>query len=121
MSAQRSSTPVVKRTARRSIQTGGWTIDPVGYTLKHRGQLVWLSLKEFALLLYLASHPDRVVTRSELLRQIWGAESFGGTRAVDLHVQRLRRKLEREGDVLIRSAGAGRYQFGGYEGFEEER
>ena len=108
-----------KRVGRQPIRVGGWTIDPVGYTLMHRGQPVWLSLKEFGLLVLLASQPDRIFTRAELLKELWRAEPYGGTRTVDLHVQRLRRKLERQGDVLIRSTGVGRYQFAGYELFEE--
>lgn len=56
-----------------------------------------LAPKEYDLLVLLLSHPERVFTRDELLDRVWGMEYAGGTRTVDTHIQRLRKKL---GDPL---------------------
>lgn len=50
--------------------------------------------KELELLHYLASHPNQVFTREQLLEQVWGYDYFGDSRTVDVHVKRLREKLE---------------------------
>ena len=57
------------------------------------GQRVELTAQEFALLLALLESPDTPISREELLRKAWGYQSMGETRTVDVHVQRLRRKL----------------------------
>ncbi|MGZ4386192.1 MAG: response regulator transcription factor [Gaiellaceae bacterium] len=61
------------------------------------GERVMLSVKEFELLVKLASEPARVFGREELLREVWGYVSLGCTRTVDSHASRLRRKLSRPG------------------------
>ena len=53
-----------------------------------------LRFKEYKLLRLLASNPGRVYTREALRSQIWGYEYFGGTRTVDVHIRRLRSKIE---------------------------
>jgi len=60
-----------------------------------------LTFKEFELLKFLAQHPKRVFTRSQLLQEVWGYDYFGGTRTVDVHVRRLRAKLGSENEALI--------------------
>ena len=50
--------------------------------------------KEFELIYYLASNPNKVFTRDVLLNKIWGYEYFGDSRTVDVHIKRLREKLE---------------------------
>lgn len=57
------------------------------------GMLLELTPKEFDLLALLATNPERVYTRDQLLDLIWGMEYFGGTRTVDIHIQRVRKKL----------------------------
>jgi DNA-binding response OmpR family regulator len=59
---------------------------------------VVLSGKEFELLVKLASDPQRVFTKEELLRQVWGFRSLGRTRTLDSHASRVRRKLQAAGD-----------------------
>ena len=61
------------------------------------GRFVYLSQKEFELLLTLAREPDRVFTKAELLRDVWGYRVTGRTRTVDSHASRLRRKLRQAG------------------------
>ncbi len=62
-----------------------------------RGHDVALSQKEYALLVKLASDPDRVFTREHLLRDVWGYRHFAPTRTVESHASRVRCKLEAAG------------------------
>jgi DNA-binding response OmpR family regulator len=73
------------------------------------GREVELSAKEFALLVKLASGPDRVFTREQLLRDVWGFRSLGRTRTLDSHASRLRRKLAAAGagEVVVNVWGVG--------------
>ena len=67
------------------------------------GRQVELTLKEFELLVYLMENQTRVVTRDELLNQIWGYEYDGETRTLDMHIRTLRQKLGEEGGACIRT------------------
>ena len=60
------------------------------------GQLVTLTSKEFKALAYLITNPRRVISRDELLNEVWGYENYPCTRTVDNHILRLRKKLEPE-------------------------
>jgi DNA-binding response OmpR family regulator len=64
------------------------------YAAHRGGRLVEMTRKEFALLRFLASREDTVVTRDELLNRVWGVGSYPLTRTVDNHVSSLRAKLE---------------------------
>ena len=64
------------------------------YELKVDGKVVDTPPKELELLYHLASNPNRVYTRDQLLDEVWGFEYYGDSRAVDVHVKRLREKLE---------------------------
>jgi two-component system response regulator VicR len=64
------------------------------YEAQREGRPVELTRKEFALLRFLASREDTVVTRDELLNKVWGFESYPLTRTVDNHIASLRAKLE---------------------------
>ncbi len=70
------------------------TIDKQAYDLVIGGKRVDAPPKEIELLYYLASSPNRVFTRAQLLDDVWGFDYFGDTRTVDVHVKRLREKLE---------------------------
>ena len=61
-----------------------------------------LTLKEYELLVYLMEHQTRVVTRDELLNQIWGYSYDGETRTLDMHIRTLRQKLEKKGAPVLR-------------------
>jgi DNA-binding response OmpR family regulator len=67
------------------------------------GRALNLTLKEFDLLFLLLQHFDRVFTRDELLELVWGIEYIGGTRTVDIHIRRLRQKLGKPYDSLIKT------------------
>ena len=75
-------------------------IDKQAYDLVIRGKRVDAPPKEIELLYYLASSPNRVFTRAQLLDDVWGFDYFGDTRTVDVHVKRLREKLEGVSDKL---------------------
>ena len=64
------------------------------YELKVDGKVVDTPPKELELLFHLASNPNRVYTRDQLLDEVWGFEYYGDSRTVDVHVKRLREKLE---------------------------
>ncbi|WP_283673135.1 response regulator transcription factor [Butyricicoccus sp. Marseille-Q5471] len=70
------------------------TIDKQAYDLIIGGKRVDAPPKEIELLYFLASSPNRVFTRAQLLDDVWGFDYFGDTRTVDVHVKRLREKLE---------------------------
>ena len=69
-------------------------IDKQAYDLVIEGKRVDAPPKEIELLYFLASSPNRVFTRAQLLDEVWGFDYFGDTRTVDVHVKRLREKLE---------------------------
>ena len=64
------------------------------YELKVDGKVVDTPPKELELLYHLASNPNRVYTRDQLLNEVWGFEYYGDSRTVDVHIKRLREKLE---------------------------
>ena len=78
------------------LRTGRLEIDLTGRTVMLGGQPMDLTPKEFDLLVLLASHPGRVFGRETLLERVWGYDYLGDSRTVDVHVQRLRRKLEED-------------------------
>ena len=69
-------------------------IDMDAFELTVKGKKVDTPPKEMELLFYLASSPNRVYTRNQLLDEVWGFDYFGDSRTVDVHVKRLREKLE---------------------------
>lgn len=70
------------------------TVNMTRYELKVNGKVVDTPPKELELLFHLASNPNRVYTRDQLLDEVWGFEYYGDSRTVDVHVKRLREKLE---------------------------
>ena len=72
------------------------SINQTRYAATYHGKELDLPPKEFELLFFLASHPNQVFTREQLLDQIWGYEFVGETRTVDVHVKRLREKMPYE-------------------------
>jgi two-component system response regulator ResD len=69
------------------------SLDMNSYELRIRGKVVEAPPKELELLNCLASHPNRVYTRDQLLDEVWGFEYYGDSRTIDVHVKRLREKL----------------------------
>jgi DNA-binding response OmpR family regulator len=93
------------------VRSGELVIDEATYSARIRGVALDLTFKEFELLKFLAQHPRRVFTRSQLLQEVWGYDYFGGTRTVDVHVRRLRAKLGAEHEALIGTVRNVGYKF----------
>ena len=76
------------------IKAGDLTIDPIRCEAELGGRLLALTFKEYELLKLLATNKGKVFTREALLNEIWGYDYYGGDRTVDVHIRRLRSKIE---------------------------
>jgi DNA-binding response OmpR family regulator len=83
------------------LTVGALELDPAAREVRLRGRSIELSQKEFALLRALMAEPTRVMTKEELLRDVWGFRSLGTTRTLDSHACRLRHKLGADGDRFV--------------------
>ena len=92
--ARRLVEDAVDGTGEDVVKVGDLVINPANYEVSVSGRRVDLRYKEYELLLLMASNPGRVYSREALLKQVWGYEYLGGTRTVDVHVRRLRSKIE---------------------------
>jgi DNA-binding response OmpR family regulator len=88
------------------ISCGEVTIDPAKCEVAFRGRLVELTFREYELLKFLAGNKGKVFSRNALLDKVWGYDFYGGDRTVDVHVRRLRSKLD-ESDCIetVRNIG----------------
>jgi two-component system response regulator MtrA len=78
------------------LSLGALTIDPAGYSVYRQSVEIPLTVTEFRLLYELARHPGQVLTRDQLLESVWGYTYLGDSRLVDVHIQRLRAKVEED-------------------------
>ncbi|MGH3924604.1 MAG: response regulator transcription factor [Pseudonocardiaceae bacterium] len=85
----------------------GLKIDVAGRTVEVQEEPIRLTTREFDLLLFLVTHPNRVFSRAELLRQVWDYDFEGYDRTVDAHVARLRKKLGSPGEWIETAWGTG--------------
>ena len=90
----RRSSGVVPEKRVRRVSYDKLVIDMDSFELVVDGKKVDTPPKEMELLFYLASSPNRVYTRNQLLDEVWGFDYFGDSRTVDVHIKRLREKLE---------------------------
>ena len=91
----------------------GLTVSLKEYDVHYDGKRLEMPPKELEVLYFLASHPNQVFTREQLLNQVWGFEFFGDSRTVDVHIKRLREKLadsEKYGWTIYTVRGVG-YKF----------
>ncbi|MSS73210.1 MAG: response regulator transcription factor [Candidatus Latescibacteria bacterium] len=93
------------------VKVGDILINVTRYEVRVRGAPIELTLKEYELLKYLVINRGRVFTRSDLLSQIWGYDYYGGMRTVDVHIRRVRSKLEVAGDSYIKTIRGVGYTF----------
>lgn len=100
-----------KEESHAQITAGNISIDPEKYEVFVSGQPVSLTFREYELLHFLASSPGRVFTRDALLNHVWGDDYFGGDRTVDVHIRRLRSKIEDETHVYIETVRNIGYRF----------
>ena len=107
---------------RRVIEARGLSIDPSSYRVARDGKPVTLSTLEFRLLYYLATRPNRVFTRDQLLDAVWGTERFVTPRSVDVYIRRLREKVESDADhpAFLKTVRGAGYMFES-EGQSEEQ
>ena len=77
------------------VETKEIKIDPIKHKVFVRGEEIKLPLKEFDLLLYLSQNPGRVLTREQIIDRIWGHDYFGDTKTLDVHIKRIRSKIEK--------------------------
>ena len=92
----------------------GLTINLSNYSVTFQEKDIEMPPKELELLYFLASHPNQVFTREQLLNQIWGYEYYGDTRTVDVHIKRIREKLdqgEEESSWSIKTVWGVGYKF----------
>ena len=78
----------------REVRYDKLSVNMTRYELRVNGKVVDTPPKELELLFYLASNPNRVYTRDQLLDEVWGFEYYGDSRTIDVHIKRLREKLE---------------------------
>lgn len=91
-----ASRPQEEARETQQLTLGGITIDPVGRAAYRDGTEVSLTMKEFDLIALLMRFEGRVFSREALLDTVWGPDFFGEGRTVDVHIRRLREKLERD-------------------------
>ncbi|HLS39442.1 MAG TPA: response regulator transcription factor [Ornithinicoccus sp.] len=109
----RASAPAGAAQSRGPIAVADVVVDEDSWTVRAGGKPLDLTYKEFELLKYLVQHRGRVVTREQLLQEVWGMDYYGGTRTVDVHVRRLRAKLGPERESLISTIRNVGYRFAG--------
>ncbi|MBY0121318.1 response regulator transcription factor [Bacillus sp. S/N-304-OC-R1] len=87
-----------------NIRVGSMFINKKSYEVELKGKTYILPLKEFELLYYLASQPNQVFSRSQLIEQVWGLDYEGDERTVDVHIKRLRERFTlTENDFTIKT------------------
>lgn len=95
--------------AQETLEFGEVTIDVAAHRVTRAGKPIHLGPTEFRLLRYLMQHPGRVFSREQLLDAVWGHDVYVEARTVDVHIRRLRKALNADGDVdivrTVRSAG----------------
>ena len=89
----KQSGDVTQDTEMKIVEYKDLTINMTNYAVTFRGEHIDMPPKEMELFFFLASSPNRVFTREQLLDQIWGYEYAGDTRTVDVHIKRLREKI----------------------------
>ncbi len=90
----RRATPKSDEPERKRVEVGDLVIDESRHIVGLAGKRIDLSPKEFSLLQLLASHPDQVFTRQQLLDRVWGLDAYVEERTIDVHVRWLREKIE---------------------------
>ncbi|RKD27951.1 DNA-binding response regulator, OmpR family, contains REC and winged-helix (wHTH) domain [Caminicella sporogenes DSM 14501] len=94
------------------LKIDDFTINTLGRKVSLNGKEINLTAKEFDLLLLLATNPGKIYSREELLEIIWGYEYFGDVRTVDVHIRRLREKIEQNSsqpEYILTKWGVGYY------------
>jgi two-component system response regulator RegX3 len=99
---RRPADPAVRAAAGEVLEVGDVRLDAERHEVEIRGEQVKLPLKEFELLEILLSNAGRVLPRETLIDRVWGTDYVGDTKTLDVHVKRLRAKVERDPSVPTR-------------------
>lgn len=97
---------------RSTIISGDLSINVERYEVSKNGKIIDITLREFELLKFLATQPDKIYSREKLLENVWGYEYYGDVRTVDVTVRRLREKIEDDPSMpkyIITKRGVGYY------------
>lgn len=107
--------PAPPGVSQEAVTTGDLVVDPARREVRQGGEVVRLKPKEFDLLLFFVQHRGRVLSREQILDEVWGFDFFGGPRTVDVHVRWLRQKIERDpaAPVRLRTVRGSGYLFEG--------
>jgi len=97
--------------SRNTLALGDLVMDLANYTVHIAGRPVELTYKEYELLRFLATNRGRVFTRETLLSKVWGYDFYGGARTVDVHIRRLRAKIEDRHTPFIETVRNVGYRF----------
>lgn len=108
---QPSRTIPVSATAGKCVEYPDLIINQTNYSVIYQGRTVDMPPKELELLYFLASSPNQVFTREQLLDHIWGYEYIGDTRTVDVHIKRLREKIKDHASWAITTVWGIGYKF----------
>ncbi len=109
--------PTAKEEPEIPAQTGDFVVYPdiiinlSNYSVQYLGENIEMPPKELELLYFLASNPNQVFTREQLLDHIWGYEYYGDTRTVDVHIKRLREKIKDHKDWNLATVWGIGYKF----------
>ena len=108
---KRAIGPDVNRDVQDLVRVGDLSINPSNYEVTVAGRNVNLRYKEYELLLLMAMNPGRVYSRDQLLEHVWGYDYLGGTRTVDVHVRRLRSKIDDRDHQFVETVWNVGYRF----------
>ncbi len=101
-----------KATEANTIVSGELSINTERYEVRKRDEVIEITLREFELLKFLATQPQKIFTRETLLEKVWGYEYYGDVRTVDVTIRRLREKIEDDPGMphyIITKRGVGYY------------
>lgn len=91
--------------SKKIISSNNLIIDPEKYTVTCRDKVIILARKEFELLYLLASKPERVFLRDEILEKIWGNDVIVGDRTIDVHIRKIRKKMDIDFIATVKGVG----------------
>jgi len=101
----------LRQESKSKIEYTNIVIDMDNYSVTYKGETLDLPPKELEVLFFLASNPNQVFTREQLLDQIWGYDFIGDTRTVDVHIKRLRDKFKSDDPWSIKTVWGVGYKF----------
>ncbi|MCH5267179.1 MAG: response regulator transcription factor [Lachnospiraceae bacterium] len=112
---EKTSTSAETELSQECVTYPDLVINLTDYTVHYQGKLVDMPPKELELFYFLASHPNQVFTREQLLDHIWSYDYIGDTRTVDVHIKRLREKFKDNPDWKLGTVWGIGYKFEYYE------